>query len=133
MVMQIFGLEPLMAAVVITVIGISLQNVLGWLKSTDAVNPRLIASSALIAFVVSLQLVIPVIENIPEDIEDITKFQILVVVIASIAGIDALGKNTGKAILKGFKKSSGEEFFEDNQKDFDEDDRPVEVPPGKDN
>ena len=128
--MQVFGLDPIVAAVLITTIGVTVQNVLGWLKNKDSFDPRMVASSAMIAFIISLQMVIPVIENIPEDISQIAKFQILIVAIASIAGIDALGKNTGKAILKGLnKKKSSDEFFEDNSGDFEKGDRPEEVPP----
>jgi len=131
--MQVFGLDPIVAAILITTIGVTLQNVLGWLKNKDSFDPRMVASSAMIAFIISLQMVIPVIENIPEDIEQIAKFQILIVAIASIAGIDALGKNGIKAVLKGRNKTkSSEEFFDDNVGDFDESDRPTEVPPGKD-
>ncbi|KKN76238.1 hypothetical protein LCGC14_0372640 [marine sediment metagenome] len=130
--MQVFGLDPIVAAVLITTVGVTLQNVLGWLKNQDGFDPRLVASSALIAFVISLQMVIPVIENIPEDIEQIAKFQILIVAIASIAGIDALGKNGIKAVLKGRNKKEPQDgFFDNNEGDFDDSDRPTEVPPGK--
>lgn len=131
--MQVFGLDPIVAAILITAIGVTIQNVLGWLKNKESFDPRMITSSAMIAFIISLQMVIPVIENIPDDIDQLAKFQILIVAIASIAGIDALGKNGIKAVLKGRnKKSSDDEFFEDNEGDFEESDKPVEVPPGKD-
>jgi len=130
--MQIFGLEPVMAAIVITVIGLTLQNTLGWLKSTSKIQPRLVVASALIAFVVSVQLVIPVIENIPDDIEDMAKFQIIIAAIAAIAGIDAMGKNVGKAAIKGYFASKKQTLPNDTEEDDLEtlsEEMPEEVPP----
>jgi len=130
--MQIFGLDPIVAAIVITATGVTIQNVLGWLKNTDSFNPRMVTASAMIAFIISLQMVIPVIENIPEDIAQLAKFQIIIVAIASIAGIDALGKNGIKAVVRGIKtKKTNGDGFVDNEGDFEDSDRPEEVPPGK--
>lgn len=132
--MQIFGLEPVVAAIVITVIGLTLQNTLGWLKSTTKIQPRLIVASALIAFVVSVQLVIPVIENIPDDIEDMAKFQIIIAAIAAIAGIDAMGKNVGKAAIKGYLAKKKQTFPNETEEDELEtlsEEMPEEVPPAR--
>ena len=138
--MQIFGLEPVMAAILITVIGITLQNTLGWLKSTSKIQPRLLMASALIAFVVSVQLVIPIIENIPDDIEDMAKFQIIIAAIAAIAGIDAMGKNVGKAAIKGYlskKKPSNDtekvchHANEEDDLETLSEEMPEEVPPAR--
>ncbi len=132
--MQIFGLEPVMAAILITVIGITLQNTLGWLKSTSKIQPRLVVASALIAFVVSVQLVIPIIENIPDDIEDMAKFQIIVAAIAAIAGIDAMGKNVGKAAIKGYFANKKPTFPNETEEDDLEtlsEEMPEEVPPAR--
>ena len=56
--MEIFGLEPFVAAIGITAVGVALSVLLGWLKGTQAFNIKQVVASALIAFIVSMYLLI---------------------------------------------------------------------------
>ena len=98
--MEILGLEPIMAAIVITVIGVGIQVGLGVLQSTDGFNARKLVSSAIISVFTALAIVVPILTALPDDIDQLTQFSVLIGTIAAIAGIDQLVKNTGGAILK---------------------------------
>jgi len=98
--MEIFGLDPIIVAILITAVGVSLSVVLGWLKSSTGFNIRQVAASTIIAFVVSAQLVIAQIANIPEGIESLALGASLMGMIAIVAGIDSIAKSTMSAALK---------------------------------
>ncbi len=98
--MQIFGLDPLIAAILITVAGVSLSVLLGWLKGSEPINPKQITASALIAFVFSIQLVIAEITILPEDLEQLALGTIMFGLLAQVSGIDSLAKSAAKAVLK---------------------------------
>ncbi len=98
--MQIFGLEPIVIAIFITIAGVALSVTLGWLKGTKGFNLKQVVASALIAFVVSIQLVIVQLGLIPDGIADLALGTILFGLIAQIAGIDSLAKSAVKAAAK---------------------------------
>ena len=98
--MDILGLEPIMAAIVITVIGVGVQVGLGVLQSTEPFNARKLVASAIISVFAAFAIVIPILTALPDDIDQLTQFSVFVGTIASIAGIDQVVKNTGNAILK---------------------------------
>jgi uncharacterized membrane protein len=104
--MDVFGLEPIQATIVITVIGVLLQVGLGALQSTNPFDPRKLATSAIIAVVASFTIVATAIQAIPEGADDVTVFLILIGVVASIAGIDSLVKNGGNAILASVRNTN---------------------------
>jgi len=101
--MEIFGLEPFVAAIAITAIGVSLSVLLGWLKGTGSFNIRQVVASGLIAFIVSIQLVIAELSVLPGDLEGLTLGSIIFALIAQIAGIDSLAKSAAKAVSKARK------------------------------
>ena len=101
--MQVFGLEPIIMAILITVAGVSLSVLLGWLKSTSAFNIKQVVASALIAFVVSIQLVITQLDVLPDEITSLVLGGILFALVAQVAGIDSLSKSAVKAALKARK------------------------------
>lgn len=101
--MQIFGLDPLVAAILLTTLGVSLSVLLGWLKGTDPINIKQVVASALIAFVVSIQLVIAELTVLPDDLTELAIGGILFGLIALVAGVDSLAKSTVKAALKARK------------------------------
>jgi len=97
--MDVFGLEPIQATIIVTMIGVGLQVGLGYLKSGNAFDGRQLLTSAIIAIVVSFTIVGAAVQSIPEGADDMTVFLILIGVVAAIAGIDQLVKNTGGAIV----------------------------------
>ena len=103
--MQVFGLEPLIAAIVITILGVTVSVTLGWLKGKGPINPRQIVASALIAFIVSIQLVIVEISFLPDDIPEIAIGAIVFGLIAQVGGIDSMAKSAAAAASKALKPS----------------------------
>lgn len=101
--MELFGLDPFVAAVVITIIGVSASVLLGWLKSDNPINPRQIVASAIIAFVVSFQIVAAEISLLPDGIEQLALGMIVFALIAQVSGIDSLAKSGAKAAAKARK------------------------------
>ena len=102
--MDVFGLEPIQATIVIAVIGVLLQVGIGALQSKDPFDGRKLLSSAIVAVIVSITIVATALQAIPDDIDELAKFLIVVSLIGSIAGIDQLVKNGGSAILAKAKK-----------------------------
>ena len=102
--MDVFGLEPIQATIVIAVIGVLLQVGLGVAQSSNPFDGRKLLTSAIIAVVASFTVVATAVQAIPEGADDLTVFLILVGIVASIAGIDQLVKNGGNAILAKTRK-----------------------------
>ena len=50
--MEIFGLSPVLATIIIVTTGLMLQNLLGWLKSKENYDIKNALASTIIAFVV---------------------------------------------------------------------------------
>ncbi len=101
--MQIFGLEPIVAAILIAVIGVALSVLLGWLKSAKSFNVKQAVASALIAFIVSIQLVIAELTVLPDEIPELAIGAIFFGLIAQVAGIDSLAKSAAQAVSKARK------------------------------
>lgn len=101
--MQVFGLEPIVAAILITAIGVFLSVLLGWLKSEKSFNIRQAVASALIAFIVSIQLTIAELTVLPDDIPELAIGAIFAGLVAQIAGIDSLAKSAAQAVAKARK------------------------------
>ena len=87
-------------AILITVAGVTLSVLLGWLKSDKSFNLKQVVASALIAFIVSMQIVIAQLELLPNDISNLAIGAILFGLIAQVAGIDSLTKSAVKAAVK---------------------------------
>jgi len=104
--MDVFGLEPIQATVIVTMIGVGLQVGLGYLKSGNTFDGRQLLTSAIIALVLSFTVVGTAVQSISEGADEMTVFLILIGVVASIAGIDQLVKNAGGAITKSLSTSS---------------------------
>lgn len=98
--MSIFGLDPTLAAILITIAGVSISVLLGWLKSKTAFNIKQVVASAIIAFIVSAQLVMAQISIIPSGTESLALGTLLMGMIAVVAGIDSLAKSGMSAALK---------------------------------
>ena len=98
--MQVFGLDPFVASIFITIIGVTASVVLGWLKGSDPFNPRQVAASAIIAFVVSYQIVAATVQQIPDGADNLTAGIIVMGLIAGVSGIDSLAKSATQAATK---------------------------------
>jgi len=102
---DILGLHPVILSVLLVVGGVGLHSGLGWLQSKLPPSPKKIVASVIIGTITSFALVTPIIHQLlvnpgPPYIE----FATIIGALATIAGIDKLVKNTGKAILN-VKKS----------------------------
>ena len=99
--MEIFGLSPVLATIVIVSTGVALQNILGWLKSKKYYDIRNTIASAIIAFIVGITIIGPQIEAIQDQmLSELSEFSIITSLIASIAGFDSLTKNALKVANK---------------------------------
>lgn len=98
--MEIFGLDPILGAILITATGVGISVLLGWLKGSASFNIRQAAASVIIAFVISIQLVIAEIQIITVDVNDLTLGAFIFGMIAQVAGIDSLAKSAAKAVAK---------------------------------
>ena len=99
--MEIFGLSPVLATIIIVSTGVILQNLLGWLKAQVDYDIRSAIASAIIAFVVGITIIGPQIEAIQDQmLSELSEFTIIASLIASIAGFDTLTKNAFKAANK---------------------------------
>ena len=99
--MEVFGLSPVLATIIIVFTGVTLQNLLGWLKSKEGYDVRNGIASAIIAFVVGITIIGPQIEAIQDQmLSELSELIIFASLIASIAGFDTLTKNALKAANK---------------------------------
>ena len=95
--MEIFGLSPVFATIFIVSMGVTLQNLLGWLKSKEDYDVRSALASAIIAFIVGITIIGPQIEAIQDQmLSELSELTIVASLIASIAGFDVLTKNVFK-------------------------------------
>ena len=97
---DILGLHPIVLSILLVVGGVGLHTGLGWLQSTLPPNPKKIAASVIIGTFSSFGIVTPIIHQLslnpgPPYIE----FATIIGALATIAGIDQLVKNIGKAIM----------------------------------
>ena len=102
---DILGVSPIILSILLVVGGVGLHTGLGWLQSTLPPNPKKIVASIIIGTFSSFGIVTPIVHQLlvnpgPPYIE----FAAIIGAIATIAGIDALVKNTGKAIIPKLKK-----------------------------
>lgn len=98
--MQLLGLEPIAAALMLTAGGVALSVLIGWLKSDDAIDPRQVVASGLIGFVVSIQLVIAQLEALPDDLSNLAAGAVVFALLAQVSGVDMLAKNAAKVVAR---------------------------------
>lgn len=95
--MEIFGLSPVFATILIVSMGVILQNLLGWLKSKEDYDIKNALASTIIAFIVGITIIGPQIEVIQDQmLSELSELTIFASLIASIAGFDVLTKNVFK-------------------------------------
>lgn len=94
---EIFGLSPVFATILIVSMGVILQNLLGWLKSKEDYDIKNALASTIIAFIVGITIIGPQIEVIQDQmLSELSELTIFASLIASIAGFDVLTKNVFK-------------------------------------
>lgn len=99
--MEVFGLSPILATIIIVSTGVILQNLLGWLKTKEDYDIRSALASAIIAFIVGITIIGPQIEAIQDQmLSELSELTIFASLIASIAGFDTLTKNAFKVANK---------------------------------
>lgn len=98
--MEILGLTGIQAAVFITVVGLALTNLVGWLKNPEAFKPRLVAASAILAAIVTLPIVSLTIGKLPDDMTELEQFAFIATYLGQVAGFDALAKGFNKIRVK---------------------------------
>ena len=99
--MEIFGLSPVLATIIIVTVGLMLQNLLGWLKSKESYDIKNTLASTIIAFVVGITIIGPQIEVIQNQmLSELSQLTIFASLVASIAGFDTLTKNVLKVANK---------------------------------
>ena len=98
--MNILGLEPVIATIVFTFVGIFLRNVVAWLKSKDVFNVRNAVATGIIAFFTSALVVGSLLGALPEEATDTVQFAAIIAAIVTVAGFDTLIKNGAKAASK---------------------------------
>lgn len=99
--MEIFGLSPVLATIIIVTTGLMLQNLLGWLKSKESYDIKNTLASTIIAFVVGITIIGPQIEVIQDQmLSELSQLTIFASLVASIAGFDILTKNAFKMVNK---------------------------------
>ena len=87
--MYILGLTGIQAAIAITVLGMALVNIIGWLKSPDGFNPRQVAATALFGFIITIQAVIvevDVLEGV--ELTELQQFAFIAGMIGQVMGFD---------------------------------------------
>ena len=95
--MDIFGFSPVVATIIIVSTGVSLQNLIGWLKSQEDYDIRSAIASTIIAFIVGITIIGPQIEAIQDEmLSDLSEMTMVASLIASVAGFDVLTKNVFK-------------------------------------
>jgi len=102
--MDILGLEPIQATIVIAFLGVLLQVGLGVLQSKDPFDGKKVLSSAIIAVFTSIVLVAGVVGALPDNTDPLVQLTTIVTLVGTIAGIDQIVKNGGNAILAKSKK-----------------------------
>ena len=100
--MDIFGLSGYEGALLITILGIAAATIVGWLKGSKPFAPRQVAASAIIGFVVSIQVVVIQLQAIGT-VDELSALAIIAGLIAQVAGFDALLKNSAKAVVSKIK------------------------------
>lgn len=98
--MEILGLSPYIAAIVIAAIGVAATNLVGYLKSDGAFKPKKTVASVLIAVPVAILLVATELSVITiEAGNELAQLIIFIGLVAQVAGFDTFVKNA-KAIVK---------------------------------
>ena len=139
----ILGLNPIVAAIAVTVIGITMRTIFGMAgKSRKDFDIIILLKSAAFGFFASLTLVATVFLNIPEGANQLTLLSIVTTQIGAVMGIDAAQHSLGKRVTQHIAKKKNPLQATDAmvaahlaQSNREEDVTPEEegedVPPGK--
>ncbi|KKL60187.1 hypothetical protein LCGC14_2207830 [marine sediment metagenome] len=98
----ILGLNPIVLTILMVIAGVGITNTLGWLQSSNPINPRKIGASVIISTVVAFAIIMPVVQGMLKNVGADEYTQLMAIVIGvgvlSLVGADTLIKNVGHAI-----------------------------------
>lgn len=95
--MQIFGLDPVIATLLIAVVGVAYSIGLGYATSKDGFNGKKLVTSILISIPASIILVATGVKS-AEFVDELTTLVLVIGWILQIAGTDFTVKKIGKSI-----------------------------------
>lgn len=125
------GLDPIPTAILISVVGIVLRTWWGMSdKDIKEFNIREFSQTVIIGLLFAVVAVAGNIEIFPDDTTQLQQLIFLITQVGAIIGID-MGVKKGRKTIQNKLQKKRDGFFDDNEDDFDVDDKPVEVPPGK--
>ena len=107
MVLEVLTSTAFLDALILTVVGIVLYNVVGWLKNTGKFELRKVASTSLIAFVLSLPIIMTQLSLI--DLSEAGELAVVLVIfgiIAQVAGIEKTVRNIKEVAVAKLHKSN---------------------------
>ena len=116
----ILGINPIIAALAIVIIGLTLRLGLGIARKEKKFNVGHVFVSFTIGFFASMPIVATAMHNLPLDITDLELFTMLIGMVGTVVGIDAGVKSAAKKIMH-------TEIQQDIQQAQDDE----ELPPGK--
>lgn len=125
--MQILGLDPVIITMAICVIGVSFRIITGMQgKSWKEFNPTLALTTFMIAMIAAVGLVAPVIDALPDDMNETLQLAAIFGQIGLVIGLDA-GVGKARKIAQKTKEKNEDLLFNFEPEPIDDD-----LPPGKD-
>jgi len=127
--LQVLGFEPVLVTVAICTIGVLYRILTGMLgKSWKEFNPNLAATTFMLGIVTSIGLVAPVIEALPDDMDETLQLAAVVGQIGLVMGMDAAVRKGQKA-AQAVKEKITHNLSEVEPEPIDDEN---DLPPGKD-
>ena len=94
MVLEVLTSTAFLDALILTVVGIALYNVVGWLKNTGKFELRKMVSTAIVAFVLSLPIIMTQLSLINlSEVGEVAVVLVVFGIIAQVAGIEKTVRN----------------------------------------
>lgn len=90
--MDIFGLTPVQAAIILPLAGIALSNILGWLDSGKKFNVKLSVKSGILAIFTTIPVAIVALQALPSNLSDLETLAFVATFVGQAAGFDHIGK-----------------------------------------
>lgn len=126
--MQVLGLDPVLLTVIICVVGVSYRILTGMQgKKWSEFNPTMAATTFMLAIVISVGLVAPVIDALPDTMSPTMQLAAVAGQVAAIMGIDA-GVRKGQKAAQVIKAKKEQNLLEEEPEPIDD---PDDLPPGK--
>lgn len=126
--MQVLGLEPVIVTIAICVIGVLYRIFTGMAgKNWKEFNPTLALTTFMLGIVTSIGLVAPVIDALPDNMDETLQLAAVVGQIGLVMGIDAAVRK-GQKTAQTIKDKITKDLEESEPEPIDD---PDDLPPGK--